>query len=859
VLGGDRFDIDLAVSSRLLEASYEGAVQQRPLPALDGSFALDVGSVGKLAAWLGRPLPADQPDPGPLKVRATAAADGARLVLSEAMIEGEGLTATATGSVDRSGPVRKVDFTIEADSLDIDRYLPPPAAAETAEVAAEPAAPARPADLLAMIPDTPFDLAHMRTVEGQVSVRIGRLRAKGYEAAPVVLRSQMAGGVHRMEIVELGLYGGTVRAAVAADGSGDALAIDASLDIEDVEVARLAEAAAVPVSGIASGAVRVSGRGASPRALAESLVAEVDLALAGIESQDAVGVSEVVLAASLPGLDGAPKANGAVVYNGERVEFALALDPVAEVLDGDRFDVDLSLASRLIEAAYKGAIQQRPVPGLDGAFSLDIGSVGELAAWLGRPLPPARPDPGPLRLEATLATEGTAVALSDAAIESTAFSATASGSFDGGGEVPTFDAALTIARLDTNALLPPPEEAPGEPGEAQAPAAPAAEPGDWSDEPIDASALRGANGKVTIDVRDVLYRDLAIDSLKARASLDGGVLTATVEELRLAGGAITAEATVDGSGDALGLAYTAAAEGLEAKPLLATFAGVERLLGTMAFAAGGTARGASERQIVGSLDGEGMVAFTDGAIEGINIAATLRRAGSLDFGGEEGEAPRTDFSELGGTFTITDGVIENRDLRMLAPLVRLDGAGLVPMPPRMVDYRVTAKLVASLEGQGGQDALSGIPIPVAITGPWHQPDYEVDLDTVFAAIAKDPARIAALPLNVAEKAAEIGLELPVAILEGGGGAVGEILEAVPGGDLLRDVLPLPGTGGEGEASGGPLEVLRDILPLPAGEPAPAPAPAPAPVEAQPAPAPAPAEEEPALPDPVGVLEDLLRR
>jgi hypothetical protein len=75
ILAGERFALRAALSSALINLGYDGIIQQRPLPGLDGSFDLDVPSVGKLAAWLDQPLDPEQPDPGPLKIHAALSAD----------------------------------------------------------------------------------------------------------------------------------------------------------------------------------------------------------------------------------------------------------------------------------------------------------------------------------------------------------------------------------------------------------------------------------------------------------------------------------------------------------------------------------------------------------------------------------------------------------------------------------------------------------------------------------------------------------------------------------------------------------------------------------------------------------------
>jgi len=217
--------------------------------------------------------------------------------------------------------------------------------------------------------------------------------------------------------------------------------------------------------------------------------------------------------------------------------------------------------------------------------------------------------------------------------------------------------------------------------------------------------------------------------------------------------------------------------GVEARPLLKVFAGTDRLSGKTEFQAKGQAKGRSQKELVESLNGNGQFKFLNGAIHGINLAAALRRAKTLGFGGSESE--KTDFAELSGSFTIKNGVLENRDLKMLAPLVRLAGEGLVPMPPQTVDYNVEAKLVASLEGQGGQGALAGLPIPIKIQGPWHKVEYNADWKSVFSLAAKDPARLKNMPKDLRKMGENLGIAMPIPKVPGTE-KLGGVLENIPG-------------------------------------------------------------------------------
>jgi hypothetical protein len=64
-----------------------------------------------------------------------------------------------------------------------------------------------------------------------------------------------------------------------------------------------------------------------------------------------------------------------VVYNKERVTVDLTLDPLQKVLSGEPFAAKAAVASKPVTARYEGSVQQRPVPGLDGVFDLDVPSV----------------------------------------------------------------------------------------------------------------------------------------------------------------------------------------------------------------------------------------------------------------------------------------------------------------------------------------------------------------------------------------------------------------------------------------------------------------------------------------------------
>ena len=140
------------------------------------------------------------------------------------------------------------------------------------------------------------------------------------------------------------------------------------------------------------------------------------------------------------------------------------------------------------------------------------------------------------------------------------------------------------------------------------------------------------------------------------------------------------------------------------------------------------------------LNGALNFAFLNGAYKGVNIAYELRRAEALFRGhpAPEKTVNQTDFTEMTGSATVTDGVLDNRDLNVASPLLRIQGAGAADLHRQQADYTLTVNVVNTATGQGGKslDNLRGLGIPVTIRGPFDQPGIAVDLDKLLTAQAK---------------------------------------------------------------------------------------------------------------------------
>jgi len=168
--------------------------------------------------------------------------------------------------------------------------------------------------------------------------------------------------------------------------------------------------------------------------------------------------------------------------------------------------------------------------------------------------------------------------------------------------------------------------------------------------------------------------------------------------------------------------------GVQILPLLTDAADVDLLAGTTNFSLTAKGSGLTVSKIKKGLIGQGEFAVTDGALYGINVAQKIRVAKvSLGSDAQDAEVEKkTDFSALNGKFTINQGVVDNTSLLMEAPFTRLMGNGTANILKELVDYHLKVKIVSTSKGQGGDTDLSGLSIPLAITGSFTDPKFKLD-------------------------------------------------------------------------------------------------------------------------------------
>lgn len=497
------------------------------------------------------------------------------------------------------------------------------------------------------------------------------------------------------------------------------------------------EAAPAPASSASGGFVRQPGALPIEASFGDVRIENAAIHFSdGTQSQDITGLN---LAIALPSLDEETRIEGSLAANGEALEFDATLGSIRDFFEGRATPLALNLGGRLVDLGFDGEIPEGEAIALAGDIRADIPNIRALAAFAGAELPPGD---NLERFSTRGRISGTTSQLALTAESLRLDDITGSGGLtaDLSGTKPRITGALDLPALDVTPYLPEAAE--------EAPASGGGVP-PWSEDEIDLAGLGLVDARLDLTVGQLTYRDIEVSDAALNVVLENSRLVARLQRISLyeGQGAVTIIANARSATPSFSL--EASLDGLDAYPFLQAAAGFERLQGTGSMGLNFSATGNSQAAIMNSLDGNGTFNFADGAIVGINIAQTIRNvsgflnrdnADSADTSTEDsesaetGETQTTDFTSLGGSFTIVDGQLSNQDLLMLSPLLRVEGLGNVNLPGQSVDYRLRPRAVASIEGQGGASDLQGVIVPIRIRGGFNDVSIGVDTEAVGRAL-----------------------------------------------------------------------------------------------------------------------------
>jgi AsmA protein len=268
-----------------------------------------------------------------------------------------------------------------------------------------------------------------------------------------------------------------------------------------------------------------------------------------------------------------------------------------------------------------------------------------------------------------------------------------------------------------------------------------AAPDGWSEDEIDVSALGALDAELVLVAPSVSVGGMTLGETRVLVTLDRSRAVTEIRQMAAYGGQITGEFVVNGRGG-LSVGGKLDFASLDLQALLRDVSGYDRVVATGDLDLRFLGVGNSVAAIMQSLEGEGALELGRGEVRGLDIAAMLQTLDPAYIGDDQ----KTAFDGLAGTFTIAEGILSNRDLKLVAPQLTAAGAGEVDLGDRTLDYRLRPTALAAADGSGG------VMVPLLITGPWAEPRFRLDLESIAREKMEAEARAAAAEVEARAKA-----------------------------------------------------------------------------------------------------------
>ena len=255
--------------------------------------------------------------------------------------------------------------------------------------------------------------------------------------------------------------------------------------------------------------------------------------------------------------------------------------------------------------------------------------------------------------------------------------------------------------------------------------------------PVDMIRALNANGKFTMDT--ALLSGIEFTNLELGLNSANGKLRMHPISAEVFDGAYKGDISIDASSDTPTISVNENIVDVQMSSLTKAMYGLDNVSGSINGSFVLSGRGADMNAIRQDLDGDISFALADGEWQGKDIWYEIRKARATlkqEPAPEPRLPPRTEFTSVAASGVVTDGVLQNNDLIVELPFLRLTGKGKVNFVEANLDYQMDARVVESPELAGELSAaelkdFTSVVIPLKISGPLASPSIAPDFELLL--------------------------------------------------------------------------------------------------------------------------------
>ena len=264
----------------------------------------------------------------------------------------------------------------------------------------------------------------------------------------------------------------------------------------------------------------------------------------------------------------------------------------------------------------------------------------------------------------------------------------------------------------------------------------------WATTPIDLNALNSVNSQIELTTPGIITDRVQLGQTDTSVKIQNGTLTTNIRRAQIYNGQVDGTFAIGASRGVPSLNIRTNIRSVDAMNFLMATSGFEKVSGTADLTMSIQGGGSSQAAIMKSLSGSGTFKVLNGQLIGIDAANLLTGVDQalvskqLPLGAAGGIGGTTDFNDLDGTFSMSQGRANVNRFQVQSRTLFMDAEGVIDVGDQNIDFRMRPML-----SQGSDVAQFGIPI--RFSGKFGQAKAGLDssfLSQIIQAQAKQKAR-----------------------------------------------------------------------------------------------------------------------
>ncbi|WP_246246920.1 AsmA family protein [Candidatus Methylobacter favarea] len=246
--------------------------------------------------------------------------------------------------------------------------------------------------------------------------------------------------------------------------------------------------------------------------------------------------------------------------------------------------------------------------------------------------------------------------------------------------------------------------------------------------------LRKLNANGELSLGKLKINSLTMQDIHLKLNAKNGIITTQQTVDQFYQGAYSGSVNMDARSNVPTLSLNEKITQVQIEPLLKDVHGKARMSGIANASAQLQGRGNTSDELKSSLNGQLNFLFKDGVIKGFNLQKIIDNSKALIKGTPlptDNKNDQTVFSQMAGTATVSNGVIQNNDLVAFSSKARVNGQGNVNLKSEQLDYKIIAKLIKTKATATEPEQFHDTPIAIKISGSFSKPVYMLDAGSLL--------------------------------------------------------------------------------------------------------------------------------